>query len=934
MQIKDNPVILTVDDDSTVRISIKNYLEDYGFRLFQAVDGEECLKTVKENEIDLVLLDLKMPGMDGLEVLSQIKKDYPDLPVIVISGTGEIDDVVQALRNGAQNFLQKPINNMEMLTFAVNSALEKARLKKENSNYQNHLEELVDKKVNELNITYEKLISEMSKRASTQGKLEESEVQLESILSTVPDIVYRLDQDGNFLFVNDAIIRYGYDPSELIGKSVLNIVHQDDWPKLTQRIEKRKKGESLVPSMEIKFHAKDRSVHVFQIHIALITSKGKSIPVFKQYEIEKYDDEIVATQGIALDITERVNAEHALRESEEKYRTIIENSHSGILLVDEKFEIILANPKLSEILDRPVSRIIGEDFRKFVSPDSLALVVNNYKLRQENNEAAEKIYEFYVVRENGEKRLVEIYSEVIKSDNEKSITIAQILDITDQKIAQQELRLSEKRFRLLFEEAPYGIFVRDDQKLLMVNPEFSNLFEYSLEELTERDFDLSILFIEELDSERKESSKTFKSTFGTGTTKNNNKIELEIKQDQIDWGGRKAILGFIRDLTEQKKLEEQYQQAQKMEAIGRLAGGIAHDFNNLLTVISGNADLVMMSMPEEDPLYKDVEEIVSTTERASNLTRQLLAFSRKQNVKPQFIEFGSLIGSLKNMLNRIIGVGIQLNTAISEEELWVNADQSQLEQIIVNIVVNARDAMPSGGEIIISAEKVEKEKINITDKSGLFHEKYVRLSIQDSGIGMSQEVKNHIFEPFFTTKDISSGTGLGLATVFGIVKHAKGKIEVKSEEGKGTRFTIYLPFSVKNNSSLEETQKINNELYGDETILVVEDDKTLLNTIEKSLSRFGYKTTTASSAEIALEKIRDKKEEIDLFISDIILEGMNGREFVDIVRVNNPKIKVLFMSGYSENIVDSTENSHTDYIAKPFNMNSLLRKVRSCLKNN
>jgi signal transduction histidine kinase len=344
----------------------------------------------------------------------------------------------------------------------------------------------------------------------------------------------------------------------------------------------------------------------------------------------------------------------------------------------------------------------------------------------------------------------------------------------------------------------------------------------------------------------------------------------------------------FRDITEKRRLEDSLRQSQKMEAIGRLAGGVAHDFNNVLTVIMGYGDFLASKIPRDDPMFKDLEEIKKAAERASSLTHQLLAFSRKQIMSPKVLDLNKVVGNMEKMLKRLIGEDIDM-VFIPKENLYrIWADQGQIEQVIMNIVVNARDAMPDGGKITIETANVELDEAYAHAHGNVQRGPHVVLSISDTGIGMDENTKSRIFEPFFTTKEVGKGTGLGLATVYGIVKQTGGDIYVYSEPGKGTTFKIYLPQINQEQENRAGAENTNESLDGDETILLVEDEKSLRDLAFAILVRRGYTVLEAGNGEEATAISRNYNGTIHLMLTDVIMPLMNGRELADKLRQERP----------------------------------------------
>ncbi len=515
-------------------------------------------------------------------------------------------------------------------------------------------------------------------------------------------------------------------------------------------------------------------------------------------------------------------------------------------------------------------------------------------------------------------------------------------DVTERVLGVENLRKSEARFRQLFEQSGDAIYVRRGPRIVFANPKFEELFGYSSEEIEASEIDLSMLIPPEMQDSLHEHMENLEReglvepriTF-KGLTKEGKRIDIEFTLSIIEWDGEPAILGIVRDRTEENSLQAQLQQAQKIEAIGRLTGGIAHDFNNLLTAVIGYAELSMMNLESDHPVYEFMENSIHTAERGANLVRQLLAFSRKQIIVPRIIDLNESLASMENMLRQIIGEHISFNI-VPSPDLWkVKADPTQLEQIIVNLAVNARDAMPGGGTLYLETENVFMNEEYTRSHHGAVPGEYAQLAITDTGHGMSEEVKEKIFEPFFTTKGEGGGTGLGLSTVYGIVKQNGGFITVYSEKGTGTTFKIYLPRAA--GVEVEEIEQVSisvEDLTGDETVLVVEDDETVRKLAVLTLKQYGYTVLEAETGEAALGICQSEEQGINLLFTDVVMPGMSGRDLADRLLSIRPGIKVLFTSGYTENaIVDqSVLLPGVNFLPKPYHPSTLARKVREVLE--
>ena len=538
--------------------------------------------------------------------------------------------------------------------------------------------------------------------------------------------------------------------------------------------------------------------------------------------------------------------------------------------------------------------------------------------------------------------VVQTYSEGIRyGEREKEIlqfVSTQVAMAVERKRVESQLRDSENRYRLLFEANPEAMWVYEaaSLKILAVNDAAIRRYGFSREEflaMNIRDIraasdqnQLDRILRDHLQGARIHTDLRHQKKDGTI-------IDVEINSDEIDFDGRPARLVIASDVTERKLLETQFRQAQKMEAIGNLAGGIAHDFNNLLTAIIGYSDMLGDSLDEGDRRRKDVDEIRGAALRAAGLTHQLLAFSRKQVLRPRVLDLNEIVWKANNLLKRLIGEHITLTTTLDTKIGAVTADPVQLEQVIVNLAVNARDAMPGGGELIIETANVELDAAYTAERSIVSQGGYVQLTISDNGVGMEDATKARLFEPFFTTKGPGKGTGLGLSTVYGIVKQSGGFIWVYSELGRGTTFKIYLP---RVDSALEMVPSAATSVgssRGTETVLLVEDELALRAVARRALEGHGYTVLEATDVHAALVLAADHLGGIDAVVTDVVMPGMSGPELAKRLADSHPDIPVLFMSGYTDEAIvrHGVLEPGVAFLQKPFTPDALARKVRELL---
>jgi two-component system, cell cycle sensor histidine kinase and response regulator CckA len=496
----------------------------------------------------------------------------------------------------------------------------------------------------------------------------------------------------------------------------------------------------------------------------------------------------------------------------------------------------------------------------------------------------------------------------------------------------RSLASSEERYRMLFEANPLPMWVYDAETLrfLAVNEAAVRAYGYTraeflamtIQEIRPRE-DIGALL-----ADLRERGGPGSPTPGTWRhrKKDGTLIDVEITAGKVRFEGRRAALVLAHDVTERLQLEERLAQAEKMEAIGRLAGGVAHDFNNLLTVISGYTEILLARDDVEG--REQLAEIAHAAEQAAGLTRSLLAFSRRQVMHPRVLDISAIVAGMEPIVRRIIGDDVSVGVRLGPNLAPVEADQAQLERVILNLAANARDAMPTGGRLTIETADVELDEDYVRTRGEGTPGPNVLLAVSDTGVGMSEDVQRHLFEPFFTTKNPGAGTGLGLATVFGVVKQSGGSIYVYSEEGRGTTFKIYLPAAPS--TAHEPVSTDGAAERGSETIMLVEDDDRVRNLVQLMLESKGYRVLAAAGAE---EAERVCTEDVDLLLTDVVMPEVNGRALAERLATTAPAMRILFMSGYSDEAVSRHGEISPDaeFIEKPFSDRALARKVREVL---
>jgi PAS domain S-box-containing protein len=573
-----------------------------------------------------------------------------------------------------------------------------------------------------------------------------------------------------------------------------------------------------------------------------------------------------------------------------------------------------------------------KSFLDSVLPEDQPRLIADIARVQQGEEMVET--EYRIARPDGEVRWIRVYALPLR--NEKG-AVTQItgaaMDITERMLVGQALRESESRFSLLCASLADGILISEGGVLLEANGGLGRMLGYETEELIHKPV---LTWVAEESRETVEAwiREGREGTYEViGLRKDGGKVFLEATARTMIEDGRKRRITALRDVTEKRKLEDQFRHAQKMEAVGRLAGGVAHDFNNLLTVITSYTEMVSADMTPSDPRKMDMAEIQKAAATAATLTRQLLAFSRQQVTAPRCLEMEEVIGSAGKLIRRLIGEDIELITHFTDKKASVLMDPGQLEQVIMNLAVNARDAMPAGGVLSIETARVELTEPYARQHWPAQPGQYAMLAMTDTGSGMTPEVRSHLFEPFFTTKEAGKGTGLGLATVYGIVKQNNGYIWVYSELGRGSTFKIYLPLAESTQQQIMKEEDELENLKGGETILLVEDSAAVRGAARQILVRQGYTVVACADGESALSLVSQADQTIDLVLTDVIMPVMGGRELAERLRARWPGARILYMSGYPDNAVvdNGMLESGTPYIQKPFSAQGLAKKVRQVL---
>ncbi len=791
------------------------------------------------------------------------------------------------------------------------------------------------------------VIQDVTERKRIAAALRENEARLRTLINSMPDIVCFKDGQGRWLEANEFDLRlFQLENVDYRGKKDSELAEYSPFY--------REAFQTCEQSDEAAWQAGG------------ISRGDEVIPrpdgpplVFDIIKVPSFNED-GSRRGLIVvgrDITDRKRAEKEIRQSELMFSQFIEHSDFGINIIDEEGRVVEWNPAAEKISGMPKSAAVGRFLWDVMlqnrpSHGQTELGREKYKdlitkALRNGKPTFEGSVEKEICRMDGTYVIVQQIAFPIKT--EKGYRFGSIIqDVTDRRAAERKIAESEERLRLLVQNSMDIITLMDERGIqTSVHGPLEKILGYREEDLVGTSgFDLVhpddqasvvAIFAEGMLIPGSIRRAEYRYRHKDGHWVSLEAIGANLLHDPVV---KSAVLN-IRDITERvraeeerRKLEEQLLQAMKMEAVGRLAGGVAHDFNNLLTSISGNVQLATMDLADDHPLIPTLTEVSKAADMATSLTRQLLAFSRKQLIEPQELNINRLIDNLQLMLTRLIGEDIELKIITDSVLGTVLIDPGQFEQILVNLAVNARDAMPAGGTLIVETANVDLDENYCQRHTNIQPGRYVRLTVSDTGCGMSDEVKRHLFEPFFTTKPIGHGTGLGLATIYGAIKQAGGNIEVYSEESVGTTFKIYLPsLAGREQTAAQKTAASSEMPAGDETIMLVEDDNLVRGLAHKVLSRLGYRVLVADHGLVALKLAEQYTDKIDLLLTDVVMPGMNGQQLAEKLLPIHPEMKVVFTSGYTEDAIvhHGVLNEGLHFIGKPYSPQSLAQKIRNVL---
>jgi two-component system cell cycle sensor histidine kinase/response regulator CckA len=841
----------------------------------------------------LILLDYNLRGYDGISALKHAQLTRPDVPVILISGTVGDEDAVKCLHFGATDYLLK--DRLDRLVPAVRRAVVEAETRRA--------------------------------RRRVGASLAESEARKAAVLDSVLDCIVTMDAGGLVLEFNAAAARtFGYTKADAIGRPLADLIIPPRFREMhrTGLAHYLATGDGRVIGKLIEIVAMRSDGSELPVELAITAIHSEKAPIFT---------------GVLRDISARQQAEATLRVERDRAERYLDAPEVILLALDTNGAITLANRYACSILGWTAEELIGRDWIETCVPARL-----REARRQTFNDLVAgdiSMKEQPVLTRSGEERLIEWRNTLQRDDLGRVIgTFSSGTDITERSRAVEALRAGDERTRFALESANVGIWDMDyttgvlrwsetlEAQYGLAPGTFNGTFDEFIERVHPDDRQSLLDTVGAAMRSGSDFSTQNRSLWPDGTVRwlsGAGRIHLG------EHGTPLRGVGISLDVTEARSLEAQYQQAQKMEAIGQLAAGVAHDFNNLLTVILGFCELLLEDLDPAEPRHADIVEIQRAGERAAGLTRQLLTFSRKEIVEPTLLDVNAIVANMRVLLGRLIGEDVAIVLKPGSAVATVKADRGQLEQIVLNLAVNARDAMPKGGTLTIETCNVARGHCPPAVCVAVTADQCVALKVTDTGTGMPPEVLARLFEPFFTTKAVGKGTGLGLASVHGIATRSGGAITVDSKIGRGTSFTVYFPAASGVEPALAPAPAAPAPAVA-RTILVVEDAEGLRGLTKRLLERQGYTVLVAANADEA-RVLFERHRSIDLLLTDVVMPGASGPELVRQLVAQRPALKVLYMSGYTDEAIvhHGVLDPGIDFVAKPFTAATLGQKIRDVL---
>jgi PAS domain S-box-containing protein len=925
--------ILHLEDEPDFCTVVRSFFEQENLdaELVLVATRREFEAALAREKFDVILADYLLPSYNGLEALKWTRTCQIDTPFLIVSGTIGEEAAIESLKNGATDYVLKLCP--ERLVPAIRRAVEEAEEKK--------------------------------RRKKVETELIRRERYFRTLTENSLDIVMVMNRDGLLVYNSPSVKRVlGYDPRELAGRCAFDLAHPEDRARVRQEFDQGLMRPEQTVTLEFRFQHQ--------------TGSWRFLEAVGQNRLG--DPEIGAVVMNSRDVTERKRLEHR-----DSALSNLGKSLSSATTPEDAAEIIraitdtlfqwdaftldlystehdLVYPTLNVDTEREGKRFTIPAKGQGKPPSAMARRVittgGELILRQEPivmpgdvvpiGDTSRPSASLVLVPIRNRTKVIgvlSIQSYKLNAYEEQDLNTLQVLadhcgGALERIRAETELREREMLFHSIWENSVDGMRLTNEEGTIVgVNEAFCKLVGMPRAELEGELFTAVYA-----DSQNQEMLQKYQRRFRERevekqverrlTLRNGQVVVFENRNSFVELSGRAPLLlGLFRDVTGQKRLEEQFRQSQKMEAIGQLAGGVAHDFNNILTVIQGHASILRDTPGLEKGCARSADQIGEAAERAASLTRQLLTFSRRQVMQPRCLDLNEVVSNMTKMLSRILGEDITLQLSYSTVPALVHADASMIEQVLLNLAVNSRDAMPKGGQLTIRIGVADIDRDEVADHPDAQTGRFVCLHAIDTGCGIPGENLRRIFEPFFTTKEIGKGTGLGLATVYGIVNQHHGWVEAESQVGKGTTFRVYLP-STNETAASQEASGETSIRGGTETILVVEDEWSVRELVCHLLKAKGYKVLQAESGAQALNLWQSTTEKIDLVLTDLVMpDRVNGRELAERLWAEKPKLKVIFTSGYSADVVgrDFVLRSGLNYLQKPYHPNQLASVVRDCL---
>jgi two-component system, cell cycle sensor histidine kinase and response regulator CckA len=798
----------------------------------------------------------------------------------------------------------------------------------------------------------------MAQRIVSDPGIALGSLQLASLLDTAREIIAVLGADGAVQFANSTFqSSLGYRPDELIGRSLHSLVHTADVSAVRNHLEEVAAQNGAPLTSRCRFRSRDGSWRWFEItcrsRLSDPSFNGILLCGLDVTELHRMESERQVISDVVHALNQTANLDQLLNRIHVALKRILSAENCFVALHVPQLDVFEFPFFADEFDTAPLPQKVGRSCTAYVFRTGKAMLIPQSEF---DNLAALGEVELVgspspawlgVPLKTPTATIGVLVVQNYQNEHAYDLRDLEFLDSVgghialaiERRRAEEELRKSESMLSLLFERNPLPTWLYDIETLrfLRVNQaavgqygfsqdEFERMSILEIRPTAERDKVAAHLLQMKADSEEH--------AFWLHQGKDGKTFEVEIISHELVYAGRRVRLVVAQDISERRHLELQLRQSQKMEAVGRLAGGVAHDFNNLLMVIKGHTELLLGALSPTDSIARKIEQIDRSADRATTLTRQLLAFSRLQVLQPEIINLNSVVEEMGKLLPRLIGEDIELILRPDRQLGTIRADASQMEQVIMNLAVNSRDAMPTGGKLLIGTRNSDLDHSYTASHPLMKPGSYVLLDVTDTGTGMDEETQAHIFEPFFTTKEKGKGTGLGLATVYGIVKQSGGFIWVYSELGKGTSFKVYLPRVNEMEVHAEAPMPSAQIPAGTETVLLTEDEQDVREIAREFLESGGYKVIEAKHGTEAIAIAAEHRGQIDLLVTDMVMPGMTGQELAVRLQQEHPGLSVVFMSGYSEHAATEMANADPSVrlLTKPFSRGAILRTVREILQ--